>query len=152
MTSQRLQQKVNDYLEIVLEKNNRFFKNSDTTFEKFRTLFKTFKHLQDAYPESNLPLVICHGNLSPQNLIFDERDEVEFINHWENLHFGSAGEDLSFLIITALSPSLRRNNYMKIFRRYYYTLVDTRSIKFKLHDIKSFYLKFLKYSVFFRYV
>ncbi|KAE9551014.1 hypothetical protein FO519_005774 [Halicephalobus sp. NKZ332] len=148
ITFQRLQQKVNDYLDIVLEKNNQFFKNTDVTFEKFSTLFKTIKDLQECYPESNLPTVLCHGNLGPQNLIFNEKDEVEFIDHWESLHFGSAAEDLSFLIVTSLPPNIRRNNYMRIFRRYYYTLVDTRSIKFKLSDLKNFYLKFLKFSVF----
>uniref|UniRef100_A0AC34QRA5 CHK kinase-like domain-containing protein n=1 Tax=Panagrolaimus sp. JU765 TaxID=591449 RepID=A0AC34QRA5_9BILA len=149
LTSERLQTKVNDYLEIILEKNGQFFKNTDKTFERFSALFKTFKELQEIYPESNLPLVLCHGNLTAQNLVFGTKDEVIFIDHWENIHFGSVVEDLSYLIITSLSPHLRRNNYMKIFRRYYYTLIDTRSIKFKLHEIKDFYLRFLKYAVFY---
>uniref|UniRef100_A0A914PCK8 CHK kinase-like domain-containing protein n=1 Tax=Panagrolaimus davidi TaxID=227884 RepID=A0A914PCK8_9BILA len=104
-----------------------------------------------SYPECNLPKVLCHGDLTGSNITFGNHREVILINHWENVHYGSAAEDLSYLILTSLNPKDRRNNYLKIFRRYFYTLVDTRHIKFKLHEMKEFYLAFMKYAVFFSF-
>jgi thiamine kinase-like enzyme len=151
IATETFHQKVNEFLEATLDSNGKFFKNPDDSFEKFNTLFKSTSHLSEAYPECNLPKVLCHGDLTGSNITFGNHREVILINHWENVHYGSAAEDLSYLILTSLNPKDRRNNYLKIFRRYFYTLVDTRHIKFKLHEMKEFYLAFMKYAVFFSF-
>jgi hypothetical protein len=148
VTTETFHHRVNEYLEATLESNGKLFKDPDDSFHKFNTLFKSISHLNEAYPQCNLPKVLCHGDLTGSNITFGNHREVILINHWENVHYGSAAEDLSYLILTSLNPTDRRNNYLKIFRRYFYTLVDTRHIKFKLHEMKEFYLSFMKYAAF----
>ena len=57
---------------------------------------------------------------------------------------------ISILTTLTLKPMLRveetlydyrRNHFMKVFRQYYYTLVDLRAPKFKLSDLKTLFRK-----------
>uniref|UniRef100_A0A914C114 CHK kinase-like domain-containing protein n=1 Tax=Acrobeloides nanus TaxID=290746 RepID=A0A914C114_9BILA len=148
--SENFYENVNYFLETLLEKHGNFFKNTDGTFEKFSALYKDTESLQSAMPDTGiLPKVLCHGNLCMENLEFDSKGNLISIKNWENVHYGSVAEDLAFLMITSLPAKQRRNNYLKIFRHYFYTLVDIRSLKFKLSDLKAFYKVFFKYAIFF---
>ena len=53
---------------------------------QFNALFKSISHLSDAYPECNLPKVLCHGDLTGSNITFGNHREVVLINHWEVSH------------------------------------------------------------------
>ncbi|CAJ0961100.1 unnamed protein product, partial [Mesorhabditis belari] len=88
-------------------------------------------------------LVLCHGNLTAESLRFTQDGEhLVSIVDWENVHFGDPAFDLSHLIITSASPEIRRNHFMKVFRTYFYTLIDIRAQKFKLSDLKTSFRRF----------
>nr|CDJ97232.1 Hypothetical protein CBG19297 [Haemonchus contortus] len=102
--------------------------------------------------------VICHGHLSAENCHFKEttehtstgrrhQTELVDISEWENVHFGDVALDLSNLIISSAEPSVRRNKYMTIFRRYYYSRVDYRPTDFRLADLKRLFRKHHKHAV-----
>ncbi|KAK6046163.1 hypothetical protein COOONC_16332, partial [Cooperia oncophora] len=103
--------------------------------------------------------VICHGHLTAENCHFKEisqyssgvgphENEVVDISDWEtHLHFGDVALDLSNLIISSAEPSVRRNKYMSIFRRYYYSRVDYRPTNFRLADLKRLFRKHHKHAV-----
>ncbi|KAK6046841.1 hypothetical protein COOONC_15656 [Cooperia oncophora] len=102
--------------------------------------------------------VICHGHLTAENCHFKDisqyssgvgphENEVVDISDWENVHFGDVALDLSNLIISSAEPSVRRNKYMSIFRRYYYSRVDYRPTNFRLADLKRLFRKHHKHAV-----
>ncbi|PIO69281.1 hypothetical protein TELCIR_08899 [Teladorsagia circumcincta] len=102
--------------------------------------------------------VVCHGNLSAENCHFKEtpqhtgtgghhQSELVDISEWENVHFGDVALDLSNLIISSAEPIVRRNKYMSIFRRYYYSRVDYRPTNFRLADLKRLFRKHHKRAV-----
>lgn len=101
--------------------------------------------------------VICHGRLSSEHCYFKDttirnslgevEHEVVDISEWENVHFGDVALDLSYLIISSAEPSVRRNKYMTIFRRYYYARVDRRPTSFPLADLKRLFRKHHKRAV-----
>ncbi|CAD6191624.1 unnamed protein product [Caenorhabditis auriculariae] len=85
------------------------------------------------------PRVLCHGRLTAENCKFDERGEVAEIADWENIHLGNPARDLTNLILTSASPSLRRKQFMKVFHHYFYILVDLRPPKYQLPELKTWF-------------
>ncbi|VDP26771.1 unnamed protein product [Heligmosomoides polygyrus] len=83
----------------------------------------------------------------PDRSLGEVEHEVVDISEWENVHFGDVALDLSYLIISSAEPSVRRNKYMTIFRRYYYARVDRRPTSFPLADLKRLFRKHHKRAV-----
>ncbi|CAJ0568495.1 unnamed protein product, partial [Mesorhabditis spiculigera] len=104
---------------------------------------KVLKELNELYisfrdsPPEEAPQVLCHGQLTADNLRFDANGRLLSIVDWENVHFGHPAYDLTTLIISSASASVRRDHFMKVFRTYFYTLIDIRAQKFKLSDLKQ---------------
>lgn len=99
--------------------------------------------------DDDLVKVLTHGNLCAQNIKFNRDDELTGILNWEHSSFGHVGLDLTYLMTSSLSPRDRRQNYLRVLRHYYYSLVDKHTVPFNMNDLKSFYRHFLKYAVFF---
>ncbi|CAD5224550.1 unnamed protein product [Bursaphelenchus okinawaensis] len=145
-----MKQKINDYLQYILNEYSEVFINGRETLGKLMFLYKSFESLEDAFVASdNVEKVFCHGDLSPQHIDFDDDDRVAFIGSWENCHFGEPAEDIAYLVLSSLDKEERTNNIMKILRRYHYKMVDSRKNLCSLKTLKNSYLRYLKYFVFF---
>jgi hypothetical protein len=84
--------------------------------------FNSFKECADV--DDGLQKVLCHNNLCAENVQFNRQDELIGILNWEHASFGHVGLDLTYLMISSMSPSERRQNYLKVLRHYYYRLVN----------------------------
>ncbi|KHN75282.1 hypothetical protein Tcan_13387 [Toxocara canis] len=128
----------------------KFFSNAAKLPETIGALYKSAQdvtYIKTLPKEVQQPSVLCHGELSADKIVFDENGKLVEIREWDNVHYGSVAEDLSFLIITSAPTDIRRNHYMSIFRQYYYPLVDRVSTKFKLSTLKESFKKMHKYAV-----
>uniref|UniRef100_A0A0M3HW38 CHK domain-containing protein n=1 Tax=Ascaris lumbricoides TaxID=6252 RepID=A0A0M3HW38_ASCLU len=139
-----------DNLKALTTEHAKFFSNAAKLPEAVNALYKSADDLTyiSALPEEmRQPSVLCHGELSAEKIIFGGNGKLVEIRHWDNVHYGSVAEDLSFLIITSASTDIRRNHYLSVFRQYYYRLVDLASTKFKLAALKESFKKMHKYAV-----
>ncbi|CAD5231874.1 unnamed protein product [Bursaphelenchus xylophilus] len=145
-----LKHQVNRYLEEILNRYSEVFIHPEITLDKLVYLYKSFLSLEYAFStDPNVQKVFCHGNLSPENINFDQEGNVALIKGWENCHFGDPIEDLAYLMLSSLDKHQRRPNVMKILKRYYYKMVDSHKTPCTLQILKASYLRYLKYFVFF---
>ncbi|VDD96041.1 unnamed protein product [Enterobius vermicularis] len=132
-------------VQVIVSNYSAYFKGAAHLAEKVQTIFKSEDDLLPpvSLGSSLTPSVMCHGELSSEKIVFSEGNIAE-ITGWDNLHYGSVAEDLSYLIITSAPPEIRRRRYMSVFRRYFYKLVDSVPLTFKLSDLKDAFKKMHK--------
>lgn len=136
------------YLTAITNELAHFFKNPNKIPELVHTLYQSPEDLTYVPSESSSikqSQVLCHGELTADKLVFNDKGKLTEIRAWDNIHYGNPAEDLTYLIITSAPTEIRRDRYMSIFRRYYYPLVDMIAPKFKLIDLNEQFKKLHKY-------
>uniref|UniRef100_A0A914X1D6 CHK kinase-like domain-containing protein n=1 Tax=Plectus sambesii TaxID=2011161 RepID=A0A914X1D6_9BILA len=80
--------------------------------------------------EDNLPIVICHGDIWMNNILWKKdkegqpSDHVAAIIDWQGSHHGAVTEDLATLLIGSVSTEIRRNHLQDILEHYYQRLQE----------------------------
>uniref|UniRef100_A0A914X1N4 CHK kinase-like domain-containing protein n=1 Tax=Plectus sambesii TaxID=2011161 RepID=A0A914X1N4_9BILA len=80
--------------------------------------------------EDNLPIIICHGDLWMNNILWKKdkegqpSDQVAAIIDWQCSHHGAVTEDLATLLISSTSTEIRRNHLQDILEHYYLQLQE----------------------------
>ena len=87
--------------------------------------------------DQNLKTLV-HGDLWHNNIYFDSSNHVLF-NEWQMCHTGTQTNDLCFFLLSSTTTQYRQNNWDKVLRLYYDTLISTlRDLVFTLIPVVRF--------------
>uniref|UniRef100_A0A914V478 CHK kinase-like domain-containing protein n=1 Tax=Plectus sambesii TaxID=2011161 RepID=A0A914V478_9BILA len=67
-----------------------------------------------------MPDVLCHGDLTRINMMFDrDTNKLAAIFDWQLIHSGCAAEDIASFIVTSCSMDVRRNQLDHLLETYH---------------------------------
>jgi len=138
---------------LLVTEYNHYFRKSEEIKDNIRQLYKRADDVNYVYAladQLRQPSVLCHGDLTNEAVVFNQQTgRLLEIRNWDNVHYGNMAEDITHLIVSSSNAHVRRDLYMRVFKAYYYRLVEAygRAPKFPLAALKESYKKMHKFAV-----
>ncbi|KAF1752216.1 hypothetical protein GCK72_018770 [Caenorhabditis remanei] len=109
-----------------------------------------FTKLNDDCQITGVQEVLCHGDYSFHNLLYQKLSDGTFkfkaIVDFQSVNWGNAAQDLSRLFVTALSGKDRRDSEERLLKVYYDELIEVSNGKapFTWNQLKQSYIRFFR--------